>query len=165
MVKDQPVKIQLNSEAAIRAIIDGDPELQLEINNKIACAIASCYEKINTQAIERSSNAIAKLVEGQLINQLTEVRSDGWRTSRYFKPEIEVMIKDYIKQSMRNIVTDIVYEETDVLKAMIKDKVEIMSDIIVSRIMDKVFDATVEKEVARKLHAIQKALDEEAEQT
>jgi hypothetical protein len=164
MVKDQPVKIQLNSEAAIRAIIDGDPELQLEIKSKIACAIASGYEKINTQAVERSSNAIAKVVEGHLINELTEVRGNGWQTSRYFKPEIEAMIKDHVDRSMRNIVTDIVSAETDMLKALIKDKVEIMSDIIVTRIMDKIFDATVDKEVARRLRAIQKALDDEVEQ-
>jgi hypothetical protein len=165
MVKDQPVKIQLNSEAAVRAIIDGDPELQIEIKSKIACAIAGGYEKINTQAIEASSAAIAKVVEGQLINELTEIRGNGWHTSRYFKPEIEAMIKDYVERTMRNIVTEIVDEQTDVLMAMIKDKVEIMSDIIVNRIMDKAFDATVEKEVARKLQAIQKALDTEDDQS
>lgn len=58
-MKDQPIKLQLNSEAAIRSLIEGDPELQLEIKNKISCAIAKGYERIDQAVIENSVSRLS----------------------------------------------------------------------------------------------------------
>lgn len=157
---EQPIKIQLNSEAAIRSIIEGDPELQIEIKNKISCAIANGYEKINTQAVSVASNSLAQTIKEQLYADLTE-RESVYKSKRYLKNDVKKLIDEYTNRAISSIVWEIVDKRDVELNAQITGRVNEMAERIVNKIMDRAFENSVEAEVVRRLGAIQKTIDAE----
>ena len=159
--KDQPIKLQLNSEAAIRSIIEGDPELQIEIKNKIACAIAHGYEKINTETIKDSVETLTYEVSKIVYDNLTDDKQNGWRHNRVLKPEVQEMIQTNVLNSIKVYVDNAINEAKIELQVRIKDEIEIMSDQIMCKIINEVFETNVRNEVIRRLNAVQKTIDGE----
>lgn len=157
MDKEQPIKIQLNSERAIRALIDNDPELQLEIKERIACAIAKGYEKINTEGVNKATNTMANTLAEKIKEDLT-YQENPYRTTRYLKSDVQELVKAYTTEVIRDIVWSMVNKREEELRTQIKATVDNMADRIVQKITDKAFEQNVEAEVVRRLDAIRNSI-------
>lgn len=159
--KEQPIKIQLNSEAAVRSLIDGDPELQIEIKDKIACAVASGYEKINNHVVEQSVENITDVVSNIVLDKLTVKTKVGWDYKTHLNPELKTLWSEYINASIQTIVYDEVNSAKTELQTMIKERIDYIAGKVEAQIMEKAFSDSVEAEVIRRLNAIQEAINDE----
>ena len=155
------IKIQLNSEEAIRSLISGDPAFELEIKNKITCAIADGYEKINKEVAAKSIDLISRHVSGQIWAELTETRREGYNTVVYLKPEIKELIAKEIDWKVRTLVSDHFSDAREDLLKRINERIDGIAEEIVKRTTTEAFENSVRSEVIRRYDAIQKAMDAE----
>lgn len=158
-MKDQPIKLQLNSESAIRSIIDGDPELQIEIKNKISCAVAKGYERIDQRVIENSVSKLSSRVTDIVYTELTGQEKNGWNYKSALKPELKELIDKRVKDEVESVITQAVSKARDDLIVFVKERVDILATEIVRRTTNEVFDNSVRIEVNRRFDEMQKLIE------
>lgn len=160
-MKDQPIKLQLNSEAAILSIIEGDPDLKIEIKNKISCAVAKGYEKIDQSVVENSVARLTSKVTDIVYTDLTEQVKDGWNYKQLLKPKLKELIDERVKSEVDSAISQAVSKARDDLLVFVKERVDILASEIVRKTTNEVFDNSVRIEVNRRFDEMQKLIEKE----
>lgn len=160
-MSEQPIKLQLNSEAAIRSIIDGDPALQIEIKNKIACAIAKGYERIDKQVIASSVAALINFVSEKVKQEITHQEKEGWNYKTVLNKDIQELIKAEVNKEFEYMILKAVNEARKDMTEIIKTRIDLIAEEIVNRTVNDVFQKSVRDEVIRRCDVIQKTIEAE----
>lgn len=154
-----PIKIQLNSEDAIRSIIDGDPELQLEIKNKISCAVAKGYERIDQGVIEHSIQRLSAKVSDIVYEDLTTKEKGGWSSITTLKPNIKTLIEEKVRAEINSEIEQSIIKASENLQIFINERVGSIAGEIVRNTTTEIFDNSVRIEVNRRFEEIQKVIE------
>lgn len=153
--------MQLNSEAAIMKLIEDNPELQFEIKNKISCAVAKGYERIDKSVVDKSVDRITDIVTDKVLSGLTDTRRDGWNYKQYLKQEIVDLINKRVTLEINNTIYTAIDKAQKELQNTINEQINSISERIEKKIMQEAFNNSVRDEVIRRLAIIQNEIDTE----
>lgn len=178
------ITIQINSEAALKNLIDADPEFELEIRKSVATNLAKAYERAvekrynHDELLEklklqfsRDINAAAAKMSEIAEEELYDIHGTGWHRSKVLKEEHSDRIKDMAKLWVDTAVKEVVDERSDAILAEMNARIDSIRedydrqlDRIANDVAEMVKDDTVKREVDERVTRILAGVREELEQ-
>lgn len=129
-----PIKIQLNSERAVRKLLDGDPDLQIMVKKEIARSIATAYMELIKASVD--TKEIVKDVEQAVRNsinaEMITFKTGGNGYSRF--PVINTEYQNMLKAGITATVNNMVISETPNIEARIKQRIDYLNVFAEDRI-------------------------------
>lgn len=145
-----PIRLQLNSERAVRKLIEGDPELQIAIKKAVITNISR----------DMVAKDVAKSVAEELNKVFLTSANSGWETHYVLKKEYKDILKSHAESEVRAIVmeackgADEIYKKKlEELQIRFEDKVDkFLSNIaeyMVSESVQRMIDSKVEEKLQK----------------
>lgn len=153
-----PIKIQLNSERAVRKLLDGDPELQIMVKKEIARSIAESYmglimKSVDTKLIIRDvERAVRNSINAEMLE--FKERNDGYGTFPVLNEEYTGILKSGIEK----IVDKTIMERVPNIEMEIKNRVDHLCTwadrrvgLFTTQMAEKITSESIQREVNLKV--------------
>jgi hypothetical protein len=151
----EPVKIQINSLAALNRLIGEDSEFEFELRRSV---VSNFFNKSNPFIVK-----LTEQLETELTNKIFIDKSkNSWRTDYKLKDEYISVIKDTVNEAIDNKVWPLIRELVDVagiqkrIDEVIKAQVDYIINVWTSGQIEAAIDAGVRNVLKQQFELIQK---------
>lgn len=153
-----PIKIQLNSERAVRKLLDGDPELQIMVKKEIVRLIALSYMDIIKASVDTKEivRDVEEAVRNSINEEFIEFKTAGNGYSKI--PVISTKYIDVLKAGINTSVERAVREQVPNIDEEIKKRIHFLTswaeertEEFTTKMADKITEESIQREINLKV--------------
>jgi hypothetical protein len=151
-----PVKLQINSVAALERLIGDDPELTLELRKVVVSNILSKSDGPVSRIVEKIQS---EMTTSLFIQQAV----DNWRKEYVLKPEHIAIIKKAVNETIDEKVWPLIHELLDVesiqsrIDTLVKQQTDYIIGVWSSGQIEKAIQEGVRQTLLQNLELVEKA--------
>lgn len=147
------VKIQINSKEALDRLIEGDPELKIQVRESIINGFAKTYLKsvANSKVMETLETEIMEELRDTGFFGLLEEECSGVIRKMKLSSDVRELIKSKVTHSVHTLINEAMKKPTNDIKTLLKERFDYLAWVVESKLSEDIAKGILEEMVRKRL--------------